>query len=105
MTTLSRRINNVYMCLHISKIYKLCRRILNMVFTETKQKGDKKYYYRVKSVRKGNKITRESKYLGVNLTEKELKEQENKADQDLEKLSHLLTKEELDFIGTAKKSK
>ena len=47
-----------------------------MVFTETKQKGGKKYYYRVKSVRKGNKITRERKYLGVNLTEKELKEQE-----------------------------
>ncbi|MEK6858585.1 MAG: Fic family protein [Nanoarchaeota archaeon] len=76
-----------------------------MVFTETKQKGGKKYYYRVKSVRKGNKITRERKYLGVNLTEKELKEQENKADQELEVLSHLLTKEELDFLETAKKSR
>lgn len=93
------------MCLHISKIYKLCRRIFSMVFTETKQKGDKKYYYRVKSVRKGNKITRERKYLGVNLTEKELNEQENKADQELEILSHLLTKGELDFLETAKKSR
>ena len=43
-----------------------------MVFTETKQKNDKKYYYRVKSIREGKRIKKERIYLGVNLTEEEL---------------------------------
>lgn len=74
-----------------------------MVFTETKQKGDKKYFYRVKSVRKGDKIMKERRYLGVNLNEKELKEQEKKADQELEILNHLLTKDEISFLEKIKK--
>ena len=99
---MSRRISSYNIRLHIHKIYKLSRRILSMTFTEKKKKGDKTYYYRIKSVRKGDKITKESKYLGVNLNEKELREQENKADQKLEVLSHLLTKEDINFLENAK---
>ncbi|MBT3463422.1 hypothetical protein HN451_00420, partial [archaeon] len=54
-----------------------------MTYTETKEKGEKKYYYRVKSVRKGKKVDKQRIYLGGNLTKEELKEKEKKADQKL----------------------
>ncbi|MCK5645122.1 MAG: proline--tRNA ligase, partial [Gammaproteobacteria bacterium] len=54
-----------------------------MTYTETKEKGEKKYSYRVKSVRHGEKVDKERVYLGVNLTPKELKQKENDADKIL----------------------
>jgi Fic family protein len=75
-----------------------------MVYTEIKKKGDKTYYYRVKSVRKDGKISKERKYLGVNLSGRELKDLESKADKDLEKLSHLLTREEIKFLEKIRKA-
>jgi len=54
-----------------------------MVFTEIKTRNKKKYYYRVLSVRKQGKITKKRKYLGVNLSEKELQEKESEADKNL----------------------
>ena len=54
-----------------------------MTYTEIKTRNNKKYYYRVLSVRKGRKISKKRKYLGVNLPEKELKEKENQADKRL----------------------
>jgi len=54
-----------------------------MTYTEIKTRNNKKYYYRVLSVRKGKKISKKRKYLGVNLPEKELKEKENQADKEL----------------------
>lgn len=50
-----------------------------MVFTEIKERNGKKYYYRVISVRKGEKISKIRKYLGVNLDEKERSLKENEA--------------------------
>ncbi len=76
-----------------------------MVYTEIKKKGDKTYYYRVKSVRKGDRIVKERKYLGVNLENKALKEEEKKADQQLETLSHLLTKQEIELLDKAKNTR
>ena len=43
-----------------------------MVYTEIKERNGKKYYYRVLSVRKGNKISKNRKYLGVNLSKEAL---------------------------------
>ena len=54
-----------------------------MTYTEIKEKGDKKYYYRGKSIRKGKKVEKERVYLGVNLNKQELKEKEIEADKKL----------------------
>ena len=54
-----------------------------MTYTEIKEKGKKKYYYRVKSIRKGKKVDKQRVYLGGNLTQKEIKEKEQEADKEL----------------------
>ncbi|HLD05701.1 MAG TPA: Fic family protein [Candidatus Nanoarchaeia archaeon] len=74
-----------------------------MVYTEVKKKGKNKYYYRAKSVRKGDKILKERKYLGVNLSQKKLIQAENTADEKLSLLEYLLSPEELKFLEKLKK--
>jgi len=54
-----------------------------MTYTEIKQKGSKKYYYRGKSIRKGKKVNKQRIYLGVNLKKQELQEKEQQADKKL----------------------
>jgi prolyl-tRNA synthetase len=65
-----------------------------MTYTEIKEKGDKKYYYRVKSVRKGDKVSKERIYLGGNLQKKELQEKEAEADKKLLELKEKKEPEE-----------
>jgi Fic family protein len=66
-----------------------------MVYTEIKEKGGKKYYYRVKNVRKGNKFRKKRIYLGVNLEKVKLKGKEQDADKEMSLLSSLLEKSEI----------
>jgi len=54
-----------------------------MVYTEIKERNGKKYYYRVISLRKGNKISKKRKYLGVNLSSTILLLKESRADKEL----------------------
>ena len=54
-----------------------------MTYTEIKERNRIKYYYRVKSVREGNKVNKQRIYLGKNLTKKELIEKEGDADKQL----------------------
>tara|TARA_Y100000034_G_scaffold29041_1_gene34945 strand:+ start:5407 stop:7098 length:1692 start_codon:yes stop_codon:yes gene_type:complete len=54
-----------------------------MVYTEIKERNNKKYYYRAKSIRKGEKIEKQRVYLGTNLNKQELKEKEVQADKKL----------------------
>ncbi|MDP4039091.1 MAG: nucleotidyltransferase family protein [Candidatus Pacearchaeota archaeon] len=54
-----------------------------MVYTEVKTRNEKKYYYRVISIRKGKKVSKKRRYLGVNLTKNKIYEKERKADQEL----------------------
>ncbi len=54
-----------------------------MTYTEIKQIGKRKYYYRGKSIRKGKKVEKQRVYLGVNLKKQELKQKEQKADKEL----------------------
>ena len=75
-----------------------------MVYTEIQERQGKKYYYRVKSVRKGNKISKERVYLGVNLNKKEIAEAVKKADKELNALKNLLSNEDLNFIEKIKKN-
>jgi len=74
-----------------------------MVHTEIQTKNRKKYYYRAKVFRDKKKVKKERVYLGVDLTNKELKEKENAADLKLKVFESLLTKEELNFLNKLKK--
>jgi hypothetical protein len=59
-----------------------------MVYTEIKNRNGKKYYYRVISVREGNKVGKERRYLGADLTKKALSEKEGIADKELVKIKN-----------------
>ena len=54
-----------------------------MTYTEIKERNEKKYYYRVRSIRKGNKFKKNRIYLGVNLNENNLRIKERTADKKL----------------------
>jgi len=74
-----------------------------MVYTEIKRKKGRKYYYRVKSVREGNKIKKERIYLGKDLDAKKLAESEKEADKKLVQLNNLLEKEDISFLEKIKR--
>ncbi len=73
-----------------------------MAYTEIKERGNKKYYYRVKNVRRGKGFKKERIYLGVNLDKKKLADAESKADKDLLLLSRLLNTSEVGFLEKIK---
>jgi len=54
-----------------------------MTYTEIKEKNQKKYYYRVLSIRNGEDFEKKRVYLGDNLTKEELKIKEEQADREL----------------------
>ncbi len=56
-----------------------------MVYTEIKERNGRKYFYRVLSVRDGNKVNKKRKYLGINLDSQKLKELEEKSDKEMKK--------------------
>ena len=66
-----------------------------MVYTEIQEKNGKKYYYRVKSIRKGKKVNKERVYLGVDLNKKEILKKGKTADKTLLYLNNLLTEQEI----------
>ena len=53
-----------------------------MVYTEIQERNNKKYYYRVISIRKKDKISKKRKYLGANLFKRELSLKERLADEE-----------------------
>ncbi len=75
-----------------------------MTYTEVQEKNGKKYYYRVRSVRKGYKVRKKRVFLGSNLGKKELRNAERKADRKLGLLNDLLTVEEISFLKRIKKA-
>lgn len=64
-----------------------------MVFTESRDIKGKKYYYRVISKRKGDKIMKERVYLGFSLSPSELKIKEEQADKKLLAKKQIINKE------------
>lgn len=54
-----------------------------MVYTEIKEKNEKRYYYRVRTIRNGNKFKKNRIYLGVNLSDRILFHKEKQADKKL----------------------
>ncbi len=89
-----------------------------MTYTEIKKRKDKRYYYRVKSIRKGKKIEKQRIYLGANLNKKQIAKLEKEATKKLttqeiypirvteraEPLAKEKTKQELPEQLNAKKS-
>jgi len=76
-----------------------------MAYTEIKKRNDRKYYYRVKSVRNNNKISKERIYLGVNLTKEQLSKKESEANKKFikEKINKSLIKIKPQIISIMKK--
>jgi Fic family protein len=74
-----------------------------MAYTEIKEKKDKKYFYRVQSVRKGNKVGKKRVYLGVNLSKENLTKLEKDADKELMLLSTLLSEQQKLELNKIKK--
>ena len=78
-----------------------------MVYTEIKQKNEKKYYYRVRNMRESEKFKKQRIYLGVNLTKKDLSKKEEQADKKLmqDKINKGLMKIKPKIIQILKKNK
>ena len=74
-----------------------------MVYTEVKEKKGRKYYYRVKSVKKDKKVSKERIYLGVNLNIEKLKKKIKEADKKLNVFDAILSKEQIEFLERVKK--
>jgi len=74
-----------------------------MAYTEIKEKNDKKYYYRARSVKKNKKVGKERVYLGVDLTKEELEKKEKEADKKLNILQVILSKEDKEFLEKIKR--
>ena len=69
-----------------------------MAFTEKKERNGKTYYYRTVSVRKGDAVTKERKFLGSDLDPAELERAEREADMELGVLEAQLTLEEIEYL-------
>ena len=54
-----------------------------MVYTEVKERNGRKYFYRVRSVRRGYKFSKDRVYLGQNLPKEKLEKKEDVADKKL----------------------
>ena len=66
-----------------------------MSYTEIQKKGEKEYYYRVRSMKRKGKVTKKKIYLGENMTGKALKKAEKEADKILnESLNNLFSEEQ-----------
>ena len=57
-----------------------------MTYTEIKNQNDKKYYYRVRTIREGGKFKKKRIYLGRDLKGNELVAKEGEADYSLNKI-------------------
>lgn len=74
-----------------------------MAHTEIIEKNGRKYYYRAKAIREGNKVKKKRIYLGVNLEKEELIVKEKDADKKLRIFEAILTKEEVNFLENIKR--
>lgn len=74
-----------------------------MAYTEIKEVHGRKYFYRVRSVRKGKRVGKERVYLGANLSKEALSKKEKQADVELMVLSSLLSEAEIREIEKIRK--
>jgi Fic family protein len=74
-----------------------------MAYNELKRKGDKKYHYRVLSVRKGKNVEKKRIYLGVNLSKEKLANKIKEADRELSAFKDVLNEKEIEFLEELRK--
>lgn len=74
-----------------------------MTYNEIKEIKGRKYYYRVKSVKRNKKTAKERVYLGVNLNKEELIKKEKEADKQLNLFETFLTSEDIKFLDYIKR--
>jgi Fic family protein len=74
-----------------------------MAYTEIQKRGKNEYYYRVISIRNGDKVSKKRIFLGNGLTKDELAKAEKKADRELGTLDSLLTDEDIKVLEKIKK--
>jgi Fic family protein len=72
------------------------------MYTEIQNKKNKRYYYRVKSIRDNDKVKKIKKYLGKNLSKEKLKKLEKEADKSIEPLNFLLNNSEVNKLEKIK---
>src|SRR3989344_6100140 len=76
-----------------------------MAYTEVQEKGGNKYYYRAKSVRDGKKVKKFRKYLGANLSSRQLGEKEREVSHYFDTaLNSMLSPSEIKALEEKKKS-
>jgi predicted nucleotidyltransferase len=71
-----------------------------MAYTEIRNIKEKKYYYRVISIRNGHKVSKKRVYLGYNLSDLELSKKEKIADEQLLSKKMNRTNREIEKIKT-----
>ena len=78
-----------------------------MPYTEIKSRNNKKYFYRVLSVRQGRRVNKKRIYLGADLPDSELAKKETSADEQFKaiKVSKTLDSIKEKIIPILKKSK
>lgn len=74
-----------------------------MAYNEIKEVKGRRYYYRVKSIKRDKKTAKERVYLGVNLNKKELAKKEKEADKHLNLFETFLTFEDVKFLENIKR--
>lgn len=73
-----------------------------VAYTEKKERNGRTYYYRAISVREGNGVRKERRYLGSDLAPEDLLEAEREADRELGVLEAQLTLDEIEFLQELK---
>lgn len=94
---------DIHICPPKRNIYKLGRHTDYMAYTEVIERNGRKYYYRVKSVKKGKKVEKERVYLGVNLNNEQLRKKNNEADKKLNLFNSFLNEAEISFLDKIKR--
>src|SRR3989344_2143668 len=69
-----------------------------MVYTEIQKRNKKTYFYRVISVRKGVKVSKRRRYLGANLSLKNLNKKEEEADNEFRVKNENINKSAIEKI-------
>jgi hypothetical protein len=73
-----------------------------MAYTEIKVRNGRRYYYRAISVRRGASVSKQRKYLGSNLSKKDITSAEILADQKFGLAQALLTIQDVAFLERIK---
>ena len=73
-----------------------------MTYIEIQEKKGKKYYYKVRSIKKNGKVSKKKIYLGVDLSKEEILKKGKEADKKLDIFKSILSNEDIKFLDNLK---